>query len=198
MYNSVECLGLHQAMGVETLSDGSIIVNGTVEKYGTDKSAFILKLNANGDSLWTKTYRFTNSNISRSQLNDLMICDDGGFLGVGFYSPQAGAVSSAWMFKTDANGTIGWDTSTPLSASRPKVWPNPATKFVHIEFADKPKQDAELKVYNSLGQLVLQDKIIKGKQTFRLDVRRFPSGVYFFEAVSQKEEVLGRGKFVVE
>ena len=136
LYKSIECIGLHQAIGVETLSDGSIIVNGTLEKYGSDKSAYILKLNSNGDSLWTKTYRFKNSNSTRSQLNDLLLCDDGGFLGVGYYSPSPGSNSSAWLFKTDANGVLGFESSR-VESSRFKVFPNPAHDYTTLSYPCK-------------------------------------------------------------
>jgi len=192
-YKSFDCISLHQAMGVETLPNGDIIVSGTANRYGHD--AVILKLNSNGDSLWCKSYDFEPDTWS-CQLNDLIVTDDGGFMGVGFFSDQNSGWT-AWMFKTDANGTIGWDTSTPLSTPEVKVYPNPASEFVNIEFANKLSQDAELKIYNSLGQLVLRNKIIKGKQTCRLDIAHFNSGVYFFEIVSNTV-VLGSGKFLVE
>jgi hypothetical protein len=194
LYKSIECIGLHQAIGVETLSDGSIIVNGTLEKYGSDKSAFILKLNSNGDSLWTKTYRFKNSNSTRSQLNDLLLCDDGGFLGVGYYSPSPCSNSSAWMFKTDANGTIGFEGSR-FESSRFKVYPNPAREYITFEFQQGIEQDAALRLYNALGQMVLQKSISKTEKETKLDLKGFKPGIYFFELVG-KDEVLGSGKFV--
>ncbi|RLD45920.1 MAG: hypothetical protein DRI86_04655 [Bacteroidetes bacterium] len=198
IYKSLKCVGLHQAMGVETLSDGSIIVNGTVIKYGTDYSAFILKLNTNGDSLWTKTYCYKNSNISRSQLNDLMACDDGGFLGVGFYSAQAGGVSTAWMFKTDANGLVGWESPKPKGKSEIfKVWPNPARDYVNIEFAKNLKQESEIIIYNSLGQRVKTLILQKQQLEKEIHLQGFKTGIYYFE-LRANNSIIGTGKFIKE
>lgn len=195
---TVECVGLHQAMGVETLADGSIIVNGTVVKYGTDYSAFILKLNANGDSLWTKTYRFRNSTLSQNQLNDLMLCDDGGFLGVGFYKPQAGYPMAAWLFKTDANGVVGFESpKAKVESKKFKVYPNPAHDYTFIELSENLTYSTELKVYNALGEMVLQKNIPKAEKELKLDLKEFRPGIYFFELVGE-DGVLGSGKFVKE
>ena len=133
LYRTVENITLHEAMGVEVLLDGSIIVSGTLRQYGSDNRAFILKLNTNGDSLWTKTYNFKNTTTARCQLNDLMVCEDGGFLGVGFdynYSP-----TTAWLFKTDANGVVGWEEHPPMAEHfEAKVYPNPAINFATLQY----------------------------------------------------------------
>jgi len=45
--------------------------------------------------------------------------------------------------------------------------------------------------------MLLQDKITKGEQTYRLELKDLSSGIYFFEVFDDKV-VLGGGKFVVE
>jgi hypothetical protein len=194
LYKTVESITLHEAMGVEALPDGSIVVSGTLRQYGADNRAFIFKLNSNGDSLWTKTYNFKNTTTARCQLNDLLVCEDDGFLGVGFdynYSP-----STAWMFKTDANGTIGWE-KTAAELVEAKVYPNPATDYVTIELPENLPQNAELKLYNALGQMVFQRSLNKGEKAIKLDLKGFEIGAYFFEIIGE-DGVLGSGKFVKE
>ncbi len=193
LYQTVECLGLHQAIGVETLSDGSIIVNGTVEKYGADKIGFILKLNSDGDSLWTKTYNFSTYNTGIHQLNDILICDDGGFLGVGFYKPPNGLV--AWIFKTDSNGVVGWESSPPLNSKKIKAWPNPASEFVNIEIKERLKRDGDIIIYNSLGMKVKKVSVISGKTNYKIQVDDLETGVYFYEIIGD-EKIIGNGKFI--
>jgi hypothetical protein len=195
LYRTVENITLHEAMGVEVLLDGSIIVSGTLRQYGSDNRAFILKLNTNGDSLWTKTYNFRNTTTARCQLNDLMVCEDGGFLGVGYYAPHNSNMT-AWLFKTDANGTIGFEKPV-AELVEAKVFPNPAADFVTIEIPENLPQNAELKLYNALGQLVFQKSLNKGEKAIKLDLRVYKSGVYFFEVVGV-DGVLGSGKFVRE
>ena len=71
------------------------------------------------------------------------------------------------MFKTDANGVVGWDTSAPLSAHGRKIYPNPARDYTNILFDKALKEDMELKVYNVLGALVrefifMRQLVLKG------------------------------------
>ena len=136
LFNNFTGITLHQAMGVETLSNGSIIVSGTVSKTGADRNGVILKLNSNGDSLWTKTYHYGNPNYDDCQLNDLIVTDDGGFMGVGFlWSQMVGVNDAAWMFKTDANGVVGWES--PKAQSRDKhfkLYPNPALDYTTLSY----------------------------------------------------------------
>ncbi len=195
LFKNLTCITLHQAMGVETLADGNIVVSGTLIENGSYKG-FIFKLTSNGDSLWTKTYVYGNPNYNDGQLNDLLVCDDGGFLGVGYIWPT-NANNAAWLFKTDSNGTIGWDTSTPLSDQEMKIWPNPAKSFINIEFNQSLIKSAQLLVYNSLGQLVLQKKLSKGEKNIKLKLEGLKSGVYFIE-VRNTDGVFGGGKLVVE
>ncbi|RLD64558.1 MAG: hypothetical protein DRI84_08535, partial [Bacteroidetes bacterium] len=189
LYHTVQCISLNQTMGVEVDNNGDIIVWATahvVESKG--KRGAILKLNSQGDSLWAK-YIVTDSITllwDDLQINDLIITDDGGFMGVGYqWFGNSGQVM-AWLFKTDANGVIGWDTSTPLSGQKVKVYPNPARDFTNIEFGNKLNKEAKIEVYNSLGQMVLQDKINKGEQTYRLELKGLSSGIYFFEVFDDK------------
>ena len=72
-----------------------------------------------------------------------------------------------------------------------------ADSEVNIEFAEKLGQDAELKVYNSLGQLVLCKSLIRGKKQISIELDNLNPGIYLFEVLGDKK-VLGVGKFVVE
>jgi hypothetical protein len=125
-----------------------------------------------------------------------MVCEDGGFLGVGFdynYSP-----TTAWLFKTDANGVVGWEEHPPMAEHfEAKVFPNPARDAVTIEMPENLPQNTELKLYDALGQLVLEQQIAKGMQQVQISLKGLEHGVYFFELVND-EVVIGNGKVVKE
>ena len=190
-YYNFKCVSMHQAMGVEILPGGDIIVSGTAKNYGHD--AVILKLNSNGDSLWCKSYDFDPDPYD-CQLNDLIITDDGGFMGVGFFSDQSGPGWTAWMFKTDANGTIGFE-NPKFEGSGIKVFPNPAHDYTIIELPENLKNPAELKVYNSHGQLVFQKSLNNGEKAIKLALQGFDKGIYFFEIMGGGG-VWGSSRFV--
>ncbi len=63
------------------------------------------------------------------------------------------------------------------------IYPNPASDKVFIELVN-PSKDAQVKVYNAIGQVVSSEKIADGSQKITVDVNNFEPGVYYFELTS--------------
>jgi len=139
LFLDIHCLSLNQVMGVEVSNTGDIVVWATSHinpaPYVGAKRGAILKLNAQGDSLWARYYEAPSITWSDDlQLNDLIIAPDGGYMGVGYQRFSNGKVM-AWLFKTDANGTIGWpESSTPKNSYKAKVYPNPAHDYTTLQY----------------------------------------------------------------
>lgn len=200
LYQDVHCISLNQNMGVEVNQSGEIIVWATahvVESKG--KRGAILKLNSQGDSLWAK-YIVTDSIDllwDDLQLNDLIITDDGGFMGVGYqWFGNSGQVM-AWLFKTDSNGVIGWEESVPINFTKMKAYPNPTTDYITINIGQPLIQKSELIIYNSLGQIVKTLNLQKQQNEVEVYLQDFEIGVYIFE-LRAEEKVIGIGKFIKE
>jgi hypothetical protein len=178
-YYNFKCVSMHQAMGVETLPNGDIIVSGTAKNYGHD--AVILKLNSNGDSLWCKSYDF-DPDPWDCQLNDLIITEDGGFMGVGFFSDQNGPGWTAWMFKTDANGIVGFE-SEPSSASGSfaKIFPNPSLDYTTLSYDCKFAQ-MSFSIVDIQGRILINKplKTIEDKDVNEvlIDLSSLSAGTY--------------------
>ena len=88
------------------LSDGSYIIAGSTNTFGAGNYDFyLLKLNNNGDTLWTKTYGGAQDDIATAAQQT----SDGGFIIVGHSSsaPTAGN-SDICLVKTDGNGNLLW------------------------------------------------------------------------------------------
>lgn len=65
--------------------------------------AYIVKLNRNGDTLWTKTFGTSN----REFVNDIILANDSGFVILGT-SVATGTDNDAWIFKIQENGDLVW------------------------------------------------------------------------------------------
>ena len=201
LYHSVQCISLNQVMGVEVNNSGDIIVWATshvVEHpYGGGKRAAVLKLNSQGDSLWAKYYNSPNCTWDDElQINDLIITDDGGFMGVGYQFFYNTGKVMAWLFKTDANGTIGWQ-SPPAEPSEVRAFPNPARDAVHIRLPAGLPTGTHISVYNAVGQLVARKPVGKGQPIYTLDLQGLKPGLYFFD-LSAEGVVIGSGKLAKE
>jgi hypothetical protein len=115
--------GQDGALSVQQTSDGGYIVAGYTASFGAGSfDVFLIKTDANGDTIWDKTYGGTNSD------NALHVqrTSDGGYIVAGFtYSFGAGS-ADIFLIKTDANGNIGScgivkDTSPTVNTVSPSV-----------------------------------------------------------------------------
>jgi len=60
------------------------------------------------------------------------------------------------------------------------IYPNPATEFIYV-FADNPSETINIKIFNTLGELVLS----QSPKNNMLDIRKLNTGIYFIQ-VSDK------------
>ena len=106
------------------------------------------------------------------------------------------------------------DSKTFQQASKLKVYPNPATNRVNIEF---PKvlvlrtgegknqgtkeyyqwKSTQFEVYNLQGNIVFEKEIPKSQEQLEMDVSNWSKGMYFFRLIYDKQPVDGV-KVVVE
>ncbi|MFH1010680.1 MAG: T9SS type A sorting domain-containing protein [bacterium] len=93
---------------VQQTTDGGYILGGMTMSYGAGECDFwLVKTDANGDSLWSRTFGGSSNDICWS----VQQTTDGGYiLGGGTNSYGAGECDF-WLVKTDAGGTQLWDTT---------------------------------------------------------------------------------------
>ncbi len=78
---------------VQQTTDGGYVVVGTTESFGGGSGLLLLKIDMNGDTLWTKTYGGSGYSIQ--------LTSDGGYI-------ICGSFGGIWLLKTDANGDTVW------------------------------------------------------------------------------------------
>jgi hypothetical protein len=212
---------------VQQTSDGGYVLCGF--SYGSgDNDAWLIKTDANGDTLWTKTFGGDSSDVGYS----IQQTSDGGYVLCGYTNSYGSGDFDAWLIKTDANGdtlwtkTIGdtgcldWGNSVQQTSDggyivagskdgdvllvkvapditsideNPNValnnyqlhqnYPNPYNPSTTIEFALPKSEYVELKVYNLLGKEVttlVSEKLNQGNHTYQFDGKNLASGVYYY------------------
>jgi hypothetical protein len=76
------------------------------------------------------------------------------------------------------------------------IFPNISATQVNLVFENEKNSDIQLQIINSMGQVVLQEKITdKGNIRKPINVQNWSSGVYFVEM--RQNGTLQKGKFVV-
>ena len=69
----------------------------------------------------------------------------------------------------------------PTASNNPAlvVYPNPVANLLNVRIAAPTHPKGLLSIYNSLGQLVYEEKLNSDNQLFAIDVQHFKSGLYF-------------------
>lgn len=85
--------------------DGQYILAGDAQAASGDTVIFVMKIDANGDSLWTKFYDFPYANYARSiqalPNGDLVVQGDG-------WPQRARPEPKKMVFRTDGEGNVKW------------------------------------------------------------------------------------------
>ena len=89
---------------------------------------------------------------------------------------------------------VRWPTSTIRTKKPFKIYPNPASETLTIEFPDF--QEYEMTITNLQGQEIYRQTKSEGKIS-TIDVDRFSKGVYIIQ-LEQNNQPIFQGKWVKE
>ncbi len=188
--------------GIE-LSDGGIIFSGGLSDSGYyNIKGYLMRTDANGDSLWTRTFGDTSS---FQFFHDIAKACDGYVLTGASYPISPVGASYGWVVHTDTLGfvTTGIEqVSGELQLADLSIpVPNPASYITTVTafVPDIPysnitgKNDAYLYVFNLQGKQITSVPLTKGEQQVPLDVSNYTIGNYLmvmsingYNAVTQK------------
>jgi hypothetical protein len=94
-----------RAYTVQQTSDSGYIIAAATRSYGPGPWDFwLIKTDANGDSLWSRTFGGSSSDVGKSAQQT----SDGGYIIVGFTMSYGAGSSDVWLIKTDTNGDSLW------------------------------------------------------------------------------------------
>jgi hypothetical protein len=97
--------GFEEASSVRQTADGGYIVVGYTTSFGAGGSdIFLIKTDAKGNIIWSKTYGGTDDDFASS----VQQTSDGGYIVVGYTASFGAGERNIFLIKTDAKGNIQW------------------------------------------------------------------------------------------
>jgi hypothetical protein len=95
------------ASSVQQTNDNGYVIVGTTYSFGPgDNNVYLIKTNANGDTLWTKT--IGRSYPAASWGNSVQQTNDGGYVIAGLTRAGAGGINKVYLIKTTSSGDTLW------------------------------------------------------------------------------------------
>ena len=92
-----------EGRSVQQTTDGGYVVAGRTTSFGNYYQVYLIKTNAFGDTLWTRTY----GGVDYEEGSSVQQTTDGGYIVAGYsYSPGNG--SQIYLVKTNASGDTLW------------------------------------------------------------------------------------------
>jgi hypothetical protein len=150
--------------------DGGYIFAGSTDSYGAGLTdVYIVKMDANGNDLFTKTY----GSSSLSEIGySIAQTSDSGYIITGIVQSNGETVDEIYLVKTDAFGNI---LNSKQNSNGISVYPNPTTGIINIQIAQQFGTVKMLEIYNSIGKI----QLLKSDNFSDIDVSFLRKGLYF-------------------
>jgi len=172
--------GEEYLMAVHNAPGGGFIVGGNTSTYGAgDNDFWLIRLDPNGDTLWTRTY----GTAGEEDLLDARVVPAGGYIMAGDRRLYGSTNTDIWVVRTDANGDTLWtwtygDPVEPEWAG--SVQPMANGGFAVAATVDTSGLDGQSDIFiyllDSNGTLVGQEFFGGAENDIAMAIRQTPDG----------------------
>jgi hypothetical protein len=169
------------------LEDGTIVACGQTTNTADDSQAgWLVKTDANGDTLWTRTY---NPSSLIDRLLNMLVMPNGDIVMVGSGRAPGQTNQDGWILRVDSMGCeVEGCFLTGISPPDPPkggvaVWPNPANEVIQIDLGEQMADVRVIAVFDAMGRNMTPSPfgyspLQKGGELLRMDVSGWPNGIY--------------------
>jgi len=97
-----------EAQDIAELPNGDFLLSGTVTDRFSGRELIVLRLEADGDTVWQ---RQVNASLFNDECLSLCLTNDGGCVLAGYASQVSGGSTNLWIVKMAVDGTVEWNTT---------------------------------------------------------------------------------------
>jgi hypothetical protein len=169
-----------EGSSVQQTADGGYIVVGYIQFFGTAKTdVYLIRTDANGDTLWTRVFGGTGEDYGCSVRQTA----DGGYVIAGYATSFGTTGRDVYLIKTDSLGNVAVaepkTSPTRAPALSLSCEPNPSSGSVTISLSPSIPSSLSpvLRIYDSQGRMVLSRQV--STSSFPLSTSDLSSGAYF-------------------
>jgi hypothetical protein len=180
--------------GLWVTKDGGCIMTGRSNSFSAsgDFDGYIVKTNANGDTLWTNTYVGTGEET----ISSVQQTSDDGYIMAGRTNSVGAGDFDMLLLKTDATGSLSFVTSihpNDIPAIQYDIFPNPSQGVFSIQAAGKI---SSIEIFDVIGQRVYSKIVNANYATF--DLSNQAKGIYFYQIRIGNSQSVQTGKIIFE
>ena len=185
--------GVDLIIKVIELDDGSLIAVGVIVNALDDDPGWIMKLNSQGDSLWSRRHLVPSS--AANYFYDVKQTQDKGFIACGFAD---GPTQDVWLVKLDSLGclvegcAVGFEDATQTQF-QVSVMPNPFHGRTLVQIPQQ-RDGITFEVYDVFGRNVRNSAVTS---TFTFYQEDLPAGLYLYR-LRDGAKVLATGRVVID
>lgn len=165
-------------------SDGGYILGAISRSFGWVKpDMWLLKLDSNGDSLWTRNYGGPGNEHCYSARQT----SDGGYAVIG-HARSFGPTWEMYFVKLDGVGVVG--INELADGSKLQIFPNPSNGLINIDLKENLNFTA-FRITNSIGQTVYSENFdsLQNNDLLSIDLKNRQRGIYFITFLSPTHNV---------
>jgi len=180
--------------GLWLTNDGGCIMTGRSNSFSAngDFDGYIVKTDANGDTLWTNTYTGTGEEMLHSVQQTL----DDGYVMAGYTNSVGAGDFDMLLLKTDATGSLDFVTNihqNTIPTVKYSIFPNPSHGVFSIQ---SESEITSIEIFDVMGKRVYSD-IINANYA-RFDLSRQAKGIYFYQITIGNNQSVQTGKIVIQ
>ena len=178
---------------IQQTNDGGYIITGYTDSFGVDSSdVWLIKTNASGDTLWTKTFGGINMDdgISVQQTKD------GGYIITGYTCSFSAGEDDIWLIKTtpDINTIEKTTINTPSNFTLSQNFPNPFNPKTTFKYYIPKSEQTTISIYTISGQIIESQtmNLNPGSYSYEFDGTKYSTGIYFYKISTLSGFIAGR------